>query len=263
MTFCGCLIGKPSVYGGYGRFESGYIVPGHATSKTNGTIHFCNELTDFNRIPYKQLHGDGTYCAGDFRNAECIELLKQADIVVTNPPFSLFREYVAQLIAYDKKFLIIGNQNAITYEEIFPLIKGNKLWLGYTNPKEFVVPQIINKNCIENSNGVIIAKFGNIVWFTNLEHSKRNEELPLYKLYNPEEYPKYDNYDAINVDKVNEIPCDYDGVMGVPITFLDKYNPEQFEILGMDDHRVEWRGKGPSINGKVLYRRIIIRRRTH
>lgn len=183
-------------------------------------------MPDWDKVDVKPLHGNG-----DFRSAECIELLKQADIVVTNPPFSLFREYVAQLIAYDKKFLIIGNQNAITYKEIFPLIKENKLWLGYTNPKEFVVPQIINKNCIENSNGVIIAKFGNIVWFTNLEHSKRHEELPLYKRYNPEEYPKFDNYDAINVDKVNEIPCDYYGVMGVPITFLDKYNPKQFEIV--------------------------------
>ena len=211
-------------------FSQGASVKRSIYSDFDGSFE-CNELTDFNRIPYKQLHGDGTYCAGDFRSAECIELLKQADIVVTNPPFSLFREYVAQLIAYDKKFLIIGNQNAITYEEIFPLIKGNKLWLGYTNPKEFVVPQIINKNCIENSSGVIIAKFGNIVWFTNLEHSKRRDELPLYKRYNPEEYPKYDNYDAINVDKVNEIPCDYYGVMGVPITFLDKYNPKQFEIV--------------------------------
>lgn len=223
-------------------------------------------MPDWDKVDVKPLHGNG-----DFRSAECIELLKQADIVVTNPPFSLFREYVAQLIAYNKKFLIIGNQNAITYKEIFPLIKENRLWLGYTNPKEFVVPHIINKNCIKNSNGVIIAKFGNIAWFTNLEHSKRHEELILYERYNPEKYPKYDNYDAINVDKVNEIPCDYDGVMGVPITFLDKYNPEQFEILGA----TESEGKGfsnglfnkehftitqPLVRGTRIYKRIFIRK---
>ena len=157
---------------------------------------------------------------GDFRSEECIELLKQADIVVTNPPFSLFREYVAQLIEYEKKFLIIGSLNAITYKEFFPLLKNNKIWLGYNHVKEFL-----------NANGEK-QKFGNVLWYTNLDHDKRHEDLLLYKKYNPEEFPKYDNYDAINVDKVSDIPVDYDGVMGVPITFFDKYNPEQFEILG-------------------------------
>ncbi len=164
----------------------------------------------------KKLHGNG-----DFASEECLEFLKQADIIVTNPPFSDFRKFIAILMEYNKKFLVIGNKNAITYKEFFPLLKENKVWIGYTNVKEFVQP--------DGS----IKKFGNIGWFTNLDIKKRHEKLILRKKYTPEEYPKYDNYDAINVNKVAEIPCDYDGVMGVPITFLDKYNPEQFELLGI------------------------------
>ena len=182
---------------------------------------------------------------GDFRSAECIELLKQADIVVTNPPFSLFREYVAQLMQYSKKFLIVGSQNAINYKEIFPLIKDNRMWLGVTPKGQdmlFDVPeeyaQLLEATAREGSayrvvKGVIKGRLGNAAWFTNLDHAKRHEELILYKRYSPEEYPAYDNYDAINVDKVADIPMDWDGVMGVPITFLDKHNPEQFEILGL------------------------------
>ena len=157
---------------------------------------------------------------GDFRNKECLDLLDESDIVVTNPPFSLFREYIAVLMEHQKKFLIIGNKNAITYKEFFPLLKDDEVWIGYTNIKEFLQP--------DGS----IKKFGNIGWFTNLDVAKRHEKLILWKNYTPEEYPKYDNYDAINVDKVSEIPCDYDGVMGVPITFLDSFNPDQFKILG-------------------------------
>ena len=182
---------------------------------------------------------------GDFRSEECIEFLKEADIVVTNPPFSLFREYVAQLMQYEKKFLIIGNGNAVTYKEIFPLIKENKLWLGITSVKDFIQP-----------NGEI-KKFGNICWFTNLEHKKRNEELILYKHYNPTEYPKYENADAIEVSKVAEIPMDYGGVCGVPISFLDKYCPNQFRIVKFrkgDD------GKDLSVNGKCPYFRILIQK---
>ena len=182
---------------------------------------------------------------GDFRSEECIEFLKEADIVVTNPPFSLFREYVAQLMQYGKKFLIIGNMNAITYKEIFPYIKNNELWLGITSVKDFIQP-----------NGEI-KKFGNICWFTNLEHKKRNEELILYKSYNPTEYPKFENYDAIEVSKVAEIPMDYDGVCAVPISFLDKYCPNQFRIVKFrkgDD------GKDLSVNGKCPYFRILIQR---
>ena len=200
---------------------------------------------------------------GDFRSQECIELLQQADIVVTNPPFSLFREYVAQLIKYDKKFLIIGNMNAITYKEIFPLIKDNKLWLGVTRqgtgsmwfkvPGDFPV-----KSGQKIENGVRYQTIGSTAWFTNLDHSRRHEEIILIKHYTPEEYPKYDNYDGINVDKVTDIPCDYNGYMGVPITFLGSYNPSQFEIIkfrkGDDD-------KDLVINGKSPYFRIIIRKK--
>ncbi|EAL3923939.1 hypothetical protein A0Z34_08455 [Campylobacter upsaliensis] len=205
--------------------------------------------------------------AGDFRSKDCIELLKLADIVVTNPPFSLFREYVAQLVEYKKKFLMIAPLNAITYKEVFKLIKENKLWLGYgfrAGNAYFKIKKEASKNF---ANGVYdektgLVKFRNVTWVTNLTHRKRTEILETIASYkkNPEQYPKYDNYDAINVDKTIEIPLDYNGIMGVPITFLDKHNPKQFEILGLDDHRVEWRGRGPDLNGKALYRRIIIRK---
>ncbi|TNB61124.1 hypothetical protein FDR72_03625, partial [Campylobacter helveticus] len=197
--------------------------------------------------------------AGDFRSKDCIELLKLADIVVTNPPFSLFREYVAQLVEYDKKFLIIGNKNAITYKETFSLIKENKIWLGITSANVFLKPN-------ENRTGFILTKQVNGLtrWFSNLTHKKRNEPLETIASYkkNPEQYPKYDNYDAINVDKTIEIPLDYDGIMGVPITFLDKHNPKQFEIVakmtttGIDEFNFGY----PYINGKKIYARILIRK---
>ncbi len=195
---------------------------------------------------------------GDFRSEESIELLKQADIVVTNPPFSLFREYVAQLVEYDKKFLIIGNKNAITYKEIFPLIKANEIWLGIGGVKEFEVTDEKNGKasfCQEREKW--FQKFGNVGWFTNLEHNRRHEELPLYRRYSPEEYPKYDNYDAINVNKTKDIPMDWGGAMGVPVTFLDKYNPEQFEIIGADYEFVK--KDRFYVQGKRLYSRTLIR----
>ena len=170
---------------------------------------------------------------GDFRSQECIEILQQADIVITNPPFSLFREYVAQLIEYNKEFVIIGNKNAITYKEIFQLLKEDKMWLGYRNinsdmwfivPEDYKYEKIVDGKKVKHIMGC---------WFTNLDHKRRHEELELYKKYTPEEYPSYENYNAINVDKVSDIPEDYDGEMGVPITFLDKYNPDQFEIIGL------------------------------
>lgn len=170
---------------------------------------------------------------GDFRSEECIELLREADIVVTNPPFSLFREYVAQLMEYEKKFLIIGNQNAITYKEIFPLIKENKIWLGYGfkgAAAHFVSPYEDTATSGDHRKGMI--RVSGVYWFTNLEHNKRHEIFDLVCRYSPEDYPRYDNYDAIEVSKTADIPCNYPGIMGVPITFLDKYNPEQFEILG-------------------------------
>jgi hypothetical protein len=192
-----------------------------------------NSVPDPKEIGIKQLKGDG-----DFRSKESIDLLNQADIVVTNPPFSLFREYVAQLIEHDKKFLIVGSYNAITYKDIFKLIKENLIWLGYgfkagnaffqtTHPKEFA------KGVYNEDTGLV--KFRNVTWFTNLDISKRHEDLILYKTYSPEEYPTYDNYDAIEVSQTKNIPANYDGAMGVPITFLDKYNPDLFEILGITD----------------------------
>ncbi|MBQ9293788.1 MAG: adenine-specific methyltransferase EcoRI family protein [Bacteroidaceae bacterium] len=194
---------------------------------------------------------------GDFRSAECIELLKQADIVVTNPPFSLFREYIGQLMEYGKKFLIVGHQNAITYKEVFPLIKENIIWLGYGfkgGAAHFFSPYEDIATAGDHKKDMI--RVSGVNWFTNLEIPKRNEEMDLVRHYSPEDYPLYDNYDAINVDRTQDIPCDYPGVMGVPITFLDKYNPEQFEIIrfrkGNDD-------KDLSINGKCPYFRILIR----
>lgn len=188
---------------------------------------------------------------GDFRSQECIDLLREADIVVTNPPFSLFREYVAQLMEYDKKFLIIGNKNAITYKEVFPLIKDNKLWIGVTPMSTdllFEFPSQSVEDVLQNGkrgstyrivDGRILGRSPSI-WFTNLDHNKRHEFMDLVCRYSPEEYPHYDNYDAIEVNKTADIPCNYPGVMGVPITFLDKYNPEQFEILGITDRGNEW-----------------------
>ena len=210
------------------------------------------------------LEGDG-----DFRSAECIELLKQADIVVTNPPFSLFREYVAQLVAYDKKFLIIGNMNATTYKEIFPLFQDNRIWYGASiksGDREFGVPEhypLTAATSRVDEYGKRYIRVKGVRWFTNLDHSKRHDELILWKKYSPEEYPTYDNYDAINVDKTREIPVDYAGAMGVPISFLDRHNPEQFEIISANDIRANDRtpfkkhglikDKDGAINGKPKY----------
>ncbi len=187
-----------------------------------------NNIPDAEEIGIHPLKGDG-----DFRSKECIELLKQADIVVTNPPFSLFREYVAQLIEYDKKFLIIGHQNAIHYKEIFPLIMENRLWLGYgfKGAGHFISNYEDNATAGDHREGMI--RVPGVHWFTNLEIKKRHENLILYKHYTSEEYPHYENYNAIEVSKTADIPYDYDGAMGVPTTFLDKYNPEQFEIIGL------------------------------
>lgn len=201
---------------------------------------------------------------GDFRSQECIDILKEADIVVTNPPFSLFREYVGQLIEYGKKFLIIGSQNAIVYKNFFPYIKDNKIWMGYNNVKQFIDEK------------KLIKKFGNICWYTNLEIEKRNKPIDLVKKYNSIDYPKYDNYDAININKIKDIPCDYYDVMGVPISLLEKYAPEQFEIVGIAAGNTKVngfyysvpylpnpkdRGGCGVINGKRIYTRILIKRK--
>jgi len=233
-----------------------------------------NNIPDKNEIEVKYLKGDG-----DFRSQECIDLLKQADIVVTNPPFSLFREYVDQLFEFKKQFLIIGNINAVSYKKIFKLFKENKIWLGasiHSGDREFGVPDYYPLNAAGvriDENGKKYIRVKGVRWFTNLDYKERHENLILYKKYTPEEYPKYDNYDAINVDKTSEIPMDYDGIMGVPITFLDKYNPEQFEIIGSDYEVMEgllkeianpkWVGKLDRgyLNGKRMYARLLIKRK--
>ncbi len=201
-----------------------------------------------------ELDGDG-----DFRSDECLQILKESDVVVTNPPFSLFREYVAQLIEYKKEFLIIGSQNAITYKEFFPLLKGNKIWMGQTKPKDFKQPDGSYK------------KFGNICWFTNLLNKKRTEEIILFKRYkdNINDYPEYEYYNAINIDALKDIPLDYSGVMGVPITFIEKYNPNQFDIIDANDYRksnnvpIKKHGlikdKDALVGEKIKYARILIK----
>ena len=231
-----------------------------------------NRVPDPEEIGIHNLKNDG-----DFRSQECIELLKQSDIIVTNPPFSLFREYVAQLMEYKKKFLIIGTWNAVTYKEIFPLIKNNKIWIGMNSNSQFYGFMVPKHYPLHGTQARIDEKGNRIVstnvtcWFTNLDINKRYEDLILYKKYTSEEYPKYDNYDAINVNKTKEIPMDYDGVMGVPITFMNKYNPDQFEILGNDYNigqglmpeliKTNWNGKTDRgyINGNRLYARILIK----
>lgn len=197
---------------------------------------------------------------GDFRSQECIELLKESDIIVTNPPFSLFREYLSLLITYKKQFLILGNKNSLTYKEVFKLIQENKLWIGYRNINQdmwFIVPE--NEEKIVNG-----LKVRHIMacWYTNLDLPKRHEELILFKQYSPDEYPRYENYDAINIDKVTDIPCDYEGIMGVPITFMDKYNPDQFDIVALgivgsceflNNRKMEILDKSGKPTGKFTY----------
>ena len=229
-----------------------------------------NRIVEDSEIVVRELEGNG-----DFRSAECIEFLKEADVVVTNPPFSLFREYVAQLMEYGKKFIILGNNNAITYKEIFPYIKNNELWLGIHSNKtmDFGMPNTYEKwDRIEN--GVKIGKVPAISWFTNIPHNHRNTPLDLFRRYSVEDYPKYDNYDAIEVSRVENIPMDYDGVMGVPITFLTKYCPTQFEIVGMSAGNSAVNHFGDSanyvkhpndrggcgvINGERVYARFLIK----
>lgn len=239
-----------------------------------------------NRIALK---GNDQYPGGDFRSPECIEYLKQADIVVTNPPFSLFREYVEQLVEYNKKLLVIGNIQAITYKEVFPLIRGDKLWMGVTihsGDREFRVPDHYPLNAAGyrvDENGVKYIRVKGVRWWTNLDHGRRHQQLPLMSMSDhlkfskhkeikgKRAYARYDNYNAIEVPYTDAIPSDYDGAMGVPITFLDKYSPEQFEILSSNDIRKNStvpykqhgliKDKDSAINGKPVYVRIVIRHR--
>ena len=205
---------------------------------------------------------------GDFRNQECLDLLDECDIVVTNPPFSLFREYVAVLMEHKKKFIILGNMNALTYKEIFPLFKNNQLWYGasiHSGDRKFYVPDdypLKASGCGIDENGKRFIRVKGVRWFTNLDYPTRHEKLILWKNYSSEEYPKYDEFNAINVDKYAEIPIDYDNVMGVPITFMDFYNPDQFEIIWLDGtDTTKWYGSGPLLNGKKKYRRLFIRKK--
>ena len=224
-----------------------------------------NGVPDLDEIGIRPLSGDG-----DFRSDESIDLLKQADIVVTNPPFSLFREFVAQLMKYDKKFVIIGHQNAVSYKEIFPLIREGKMWLGFGfkgNAAHFgsVYQDIAAAN--DHKEGMI--RVSGVQWFTNLDISKRHENLVLYKKYDPLEFPEFDCYHAINVNRTIDIPIDYSGVIGVPITFLNKYNPDQFEIIDANTVRKNEsvpnkshglvKDKEAAVNGKATYVRILIR----
>ncbi len=214
-----------------------------------------NRVPDPDEIGINYFQGDG-----DFRSKECIDLLKQADIVVTNPPFSLFREYVAQLIEYDKKFIIIGHQNAIHYKDCFQLIKENRMWLGYGfkgGAGHFISKYEDVATAGNHKEGMI--RVSGVNWFTNLDIQKRHEDLILFKKYTTDEYPSYDNYEAINVNKTPDIPNDYFGIMGVPITFMDKYNPDQFEII--DTSTIAMPKGAPYVNGKRIYERILIRRR--
>lgn len=222
-----------------------------------------NHFPDIESVEVRKLKGDG-----DFRSEESIELLKESDVIVTNPPFSLFREFISLLMEYEKKFIVLGNQNAIVYKEIFPFIRDNKLWLGVNNggTKWFQVPddyEIKTRSRIKIVNGKKFFSMGSIMWYTNLDIEKRHQELVLCKKYNPEKYPEYDNYNAIEVSRYTEIPMDYEGIMGVPITFLDKYNPEQFEIIGsnrgigQDPNGIY--GRGSFLNGKETFKRLFIR----
>lgn len=239
------------------------------------SLEYCGEkngskIPTVEEIGIRELQGDG-----DFRSKECIELLKEADIVVTNPPFSLFREYVAQLIEYNKKFLIIGSQNNVTYKETFQLLQENKIWLGYkAGDMSFKVPDYYTPRETrywQDETGQKWRSMGNICWYTNLEISRTHEILETGKRFASEKYERYENYDAIHIEAVTDIPMDYDGAMGVPVTFFTKYNPEQFKVLGLTDStdcspEVEkvripntFRGRG-MINGKQKYARILIQK---
>ena len=273
-----CYATSPIVYTQLNLFGTETVVSTEETEKKPYKIEIT-EVTDENQdgrtdladVEYllrnrknalTLLEGDG-----DFRSPECVELLKQADIVVTNPPFSLFREYMAQLMEYKKAFLIVGNQNATGYKEIFPLIRDNIVWLGYNNGHFwFAVPDTYEEKKTDfkiDENGQKWRRMGNICWYTNLDIEKRHEDMTLFRTYSSEAYPKYDNYDAINVNITLDIPCDYYGVMGVPITFMQYYNPEQFEIVGDSRYHdgQDFSDDINFINGKGLYRRILIKRK--
>lgn len=281
-----CYVTSPVIYTQLSLFDEPEVVAVEQKGKPYKVI--LTEVTDHNgdgRIDLSDvehilkhdkdvlslLQGDG-----DFRSQECIDLLKESDVVITNPPFSLFREYVSQLMEYQKDFIIIGNQNAITYKEIFPLFMNNQLWYGasiHSHGRDFRVPDDYPLQSYEfrtDENGVKYINVKGVRWFTNIDYKERHEELILYRKYSPEEYPRYDNYDAIEVGKTGDIPCDYFDTIGVPISFLDKYNPDQFQIIGCSDNGAvpdEYKlphfkkHNEPYVDGKKKYKRIFIRRK--
>ena len=219
-----------------------------------------NRFVDESEIDFYPLKGNGS-----FDSRECREIMKECDIVITNPPFSRFRDFIEQLIKMDKKFIVIGSENSITYKGIFPLIKDNKMWLGFSKPSAFRIPiEYIDENNKSQfvKDGVVYQQFGNICWFTNLEHEKRIEKIPLIKKYNPDEYPHYDNYDAIEVGSYKDIPVDYDDIIGVPISYLQHHNPNQFEIVGAFNYSKDYNGKNWSAKlfGKNIYKRLLIKK---
>jgi hypothetical protein len=291
IVFCNCDDPKESNFWKYFALKfnqlklKGLISTHFEKKKQSYKLEIKREDNDINNsIGYKNNKVTGLNIKkttlkqnGDFRSPECIDILKESDIVVTNPPFSLFREYVAQLVEYDKKFIIIGNQNAITYKEIFKLIKENKIWLGFGfngGATHFINKYYKDYATAGNHKDGMIRVSG-VVWFTNLDIKKRHEDLILYKIYkgNEKSYPKYDNYDAIEVSKTKDIPCDWDGIIGVPITFMDKYNPDQFEIVGGSDRGgdnipgvdairlTDKKTDSCLINGKKVYKRLFIKKK--
>lgn len=241
--------------------ENGYVIDVSSIGTTEDTLS-DEEINQWFMAtnPIRKLDGDG-----DFRSIECIAFLDEADIIVTNPPFSLFKEMVSILIEHKKKFLIIGNQNALTYKEIFPLIQNNEVWTGYRfGDMKFRVPENTKprktRYWVDNT-GQKWRSLGNAMWLTNLDIDKKHKLLTLTKKYNQEEYPEYDNFNAINVRRVQDIPMDYPNIMGVPITIIDKYNSEQFELVGEANHGCdnEYDLFKPTINGKLVFKRILIR----
>lgn len=243
VVFCNCDDPEASNFWKY--FELNFeflglkklIATHYEDSKPSYKLELIRDKNRNGRVDKQDIVKTPLVQNGDFRSPECIEIMDSADIVVTNPPFSLFREYISLLLEHKKSFLVIGSQNNVTYREIFPLLKDNELWLGYhSGDMEFVVPDYYKPRATRyrEENGIKYRSMGNICWYTNLDIEKRHENLILYKPYSKNEYYDYINYGGINVNKVAEIPCDYGGVMGVPITFMDKYNPEQFEIMGID-----------------------------
>lgn len=272
VIFCNCDDPETSNFWKY--FELNFeflglkklIATHYESNKTSYKLELMCDKNKDGKIDKQDIVKTSLKQNGDFRSPECIKIMDEADIVVTNPPFSLFREYIALLLEHKKNFLVIGSQNNVTYKEIFPLLKDNKLWLGYhSGDMEFVVPDYYQPRATRyrEENGIKYRSMGNICWFTNLDIEKRHESIILYRTYNEKSYPKYDEYNAINVSKVAEIPLDYKGIMGVPITFLCKHNPEQFEIVGLDRYVEDnpHYGHRFKINGKETYARILIRRK--